>query len=148
MASWLEHSCQVDVPVPVARAWALWSDLALMPRWMPWIRSVQVDAAQPELSRWTLAAQGLEFSWQSRIVRQVPNQIIQWEAVDGLPNRGAIRFYARSDQACVVRLSIAYQLPSMLQVLDNLVLGRFVESTLEADLARFRDYATTGPSPT
>jgi uncharacterized membrane protein len=35
----------------------------------------------------------------------------------------------------------------MLQMLDNLVLGRFVESTLEADLARFRDYATTGPSP-
>ncbi len=141
MSEWLEHSCQVEVAVNVDHAWALWSNLEQMPRWMPWIRSVQVQAEAPEFSRWTLAAQGVEFSWQSRVTRQIPNQIIQWESVDGLPNRGAIRFYERGPGRCIVRLSIAYQLPTMLQLLDNLVLGRFVESTLQADLDRFRRFA-------
>jgi uncharacterized membrane protein len=62
---------------------------------MKWIDSVHVLEDNPELSRWKLATGGLEFSWLSRILKLVPNQIIQWESVDGLPNRGAVRFYDR-----------------------------------------------------
>jgi uncharacterized membrane protein len=141
MAQWLEHSVQVDVPVPIEQVWNLWSSLELMPQWMKWIRSVQILPEDPELSRWTLASQGLEFSWLSRITKLVPLQLIQWESVDGLPNRGAIRFYDRKGRS-VVRLSIAYSIPTLLgQLMDNLFLGRLVESTIRADLERFRDYA-------
>lgn len=140
MANWLEHSVQVEVNAPIDLVWQLWSDLEQMPRWMKWIESVRVLEENPELSRWKLASGGLNFTWLSRITQLTPQQIIRWESVDGLPNRGAVRFYDRQGKS-VVRLSIAYSVPGWLgQIMDNLFLGRVVESTVQADLERFRQY--------
>ncbi|MEO0488679.1 MAG: SRPBCC family protein [Cyanobacteria bacterium P01_A01_bin.123] len=142
MADWLEHSVLVDVEAPVELLWGLWSDLEQMPRWMKWIDSVQVLADQPDLSRWKLASGGFEFTWLSRITNLVPQQIIQWESVDGLPNRGAIRFYDRKEAGGAVKLTVAYAIPGPLgRLMDNLFLGGIVESSLKADMNRFRDYA-------
>ena len=141
MSDWLEHSVQVEVEVPIELAWELWSDLEQMPRWMKWIDSVEVLKEDPDLSRWKLASTGFEFSWLSRILKLVPHQIIQWESVDGLPNRGAVRFYDRNGSS-IVKLTIAYDIPGILgQLMDNLFLGNIVESTIQEDLERFRDYA-------
>jgi len=141
MSHWLEHSVQVEVDAPIDLVWSLWSDLEQMPRWMKWIESVRILPEDPELSRWKLASGGLEFTWLSRILKVIPNQIIQWESVDGLPNRGAIRFYDRYGKS-IVKLSIAYAIPGWLgRLMDNLFLGRIVESTIQADLERFREYA-------
>jgi uncharacterized membrane protein len=142
MTNWLEHSVLVEVNTPIDHVWGLWSDLEQMPRWMKWIESVQILEEDPDLSRWKLASGGFEFSWLSRILKIVPNQIIQWESVDGLPNRGAIRFYDRHQEGSVVKLTVAYAIPGILgQIMDNLFLGRVVESTIQADLERFREYA-------
>lgn len=140
--SWLEHSMQVEVEVPVERSWSLWSDLEQMPRWMKWIDSVKILEDDPKLSCWQLSSGIWQFSWLSRTVKVVPEQIIQWESVDGLPNRGAIRFYDRKNSS-IVKMTIAYSIPSPLaEIMDNLFLGRIVESTIQADLERFRDYAS------
>lgn len=141
MSDWLEHSVQTEVDAPIDLTWQLWSDLEQLPRWMKWIESVKVLESDPNLSRWKLATGGLEFSWQSRLLKVVPKQIIQWESVDGLPNRGAVRFYER-DRSSIVKLTIAYAIPGFLgRLMDNLFLGRIVESTIQADLDRFREYA-------
>ncbi|MBD0267158.1 SRPBCC family protein [Pseudanabaena sp. FACHB-2040] len=140
MSDWLDHSVLVDVDVPVEMAWGLWSDLEQMPRWMKWIDSVTVLPENPELSRWKLATRGLEFTWLSRITNLVPEQIIQWESVDGLPNRGAIRFYDRKGST-TVKLTVSYDVPAIVKWMDNLFLGRVVEGELQADLNRFRTYA-------
>ncbi len=142
MANWLEHTAQIEVDAPIDLVWNLWSDLEQMPKWMKWIDSVQVLEDSPELSRWRLSTGGFEFSWLSRILKLIQHQIIQWESVDGLPNRGAIRFYDRGNAGSIVKLSVAYAIPSFLgKILDQLIIGRIVESTLKADLERFRDYA-------
>ncbi len=141
MSEWLEHSVQVEIEVPIEVAWELWSDLEKMPQWMKWIDAVAILEDQPELSRWRLASGGFEFSWLSRILKVIPNQIIQWESVDGLPNRGAIRFYDRRGSS-IVRLSVSYAVPSVIgKLMDGLFLGRIVEGTLAGDLERFRKYA-------
>lgn len=140
MSEWLDHSVLVDVDVPIEMAWQLWSDLEQMPRWMKWIDSVSVLADNPELSRWQLASRGFEFTWLSRIVKLVPQQIIQWESVDGLPNRGAIRFYDRKGST-TVKLTVSYDVPAIIKWMDNLFLGKLVEKELQADLDRFRTYA-------
>ena len=141
MSDWLEHTVQVEVDAPIEFVWSLWSDLQQMPRWMKWIDSVTILPDNPQLSRWKLATGGLEFSWQSRILKQIPNQIIQWESVDGLPNRGAIRFYDRGASS-VVKMTVSYAVPGFLgQLMDNLFIRRAVESSLQADLERFKDYA-------
>ena len=141
MSDWLEHSVQVEVEVPIDLVWSLWSDLEQMPRWMKWIDSVKVLEDQPELSRWKLATGGLNFTWLSRILNIVPNQIIQWESVDGLPNRGAVRFYDRHGSS-IVKLTVGYALPGFLrQLLDTPFVSRAVETSLQADMERFKEYA-------
>ncbi|MCT7951890.1 SRPBCC family protein [Ancylothrix sp. C2] len=141
MSNWLEHSVQIEVAVPIDFVWNLWSDLEQMPRWMKWIDSVEVVDNDPDLSRWKLSTGGLDFSWLSRNTKVIPQQIIQWESVDGLPNRGAVRFYDRKGSS-IVKMTIAYAIPGIIgQIMDSLFLGRVVESTLQADLDRFRDYA-------
>lgn len=148
MTDWLEHSVQVEVPTPVDQVWALWSDLEQMPKWMKWINAVSISPEDPDLSVWQLKASGFEFSWRSRIVKLVTNQIIQWESVDGLPNRGAIRFYDRKSSS-IVKLTIAYGVPDFLApLLGNLPIGKVVESNLQADLERFREYAIQQESAT
>jgi uncharacterized membrane protein len=147
MANWLEHSVQIEVETPISLVWELWSDLEQMPRWMKWIDSVSILEDDPELSRWKLETGGLEFSWLSRILKVVPHQIIQWESVSGLPNRGAIRFYDRGESS-IVKLTIAYAIPGFLgKLMDNLFLGRVVESTIQEDLKRFREYALNVHNP-
>ncbi|MEA5573711.1 SRPBCC family protein [Calothrix sp. UHCC 0171] len=141
MTDWLEHTVQVEVEAPMDLVWGLWSDLEQMPRWMKWIDSVKVPEDNPEISVWKLSSNGLEFSWRSRILKQIPNQIIEWESIDGLPNRGAIRFYDRKTSS-IVKMTIAYGIPGFLgKIMDNLFLGRIVESTVQADLERFKQYA-------
>ncbi|GBF82615.1 SRPBCC family protein [Aphanothece sacrum] len=146
MSNWLEHSVQIEVNVPIDLVWNLWSDLEQMPRWMKWIDSVKILEENPELSRWKLASSGFEFTWLSKILKIVPHQIIQWESVDGLPNRGAIRFYDRQNSS-IVRLTVAYDIPGWIgKIMDNLFLGKIVESTIMADLERFREYAIKAQS--
>ncbi|MGH8002603.1 MAG: SRPBCC family protein [Brasilonema sp.] len=146
MADWLEHSVQVEVEAPIEFIWSLWSDLEQMPRWMKWIDSVKISEDNPEISIWKLDTRGLEFTWKSRILKVVPNQIIQWESVDGLPNQGAVRFYDRHASS-IVKLTVAYAIPGILgKIMDNLFLGRAVESTLKADMEKFREYALEAKS--
>ncbi len=141
MSDWLEHSVQVKVEVPIDFVWNLWSDLEQMPRWMKWIDAVKIPEDDPDISIWTLKSGIWEFSWKSQVLKVIPNQIIEWESIDGLPNRGAIRFYDRHGSS-IVKLTVAYAIPGMLgKIMDNLFLGRIVESTIQADMDRFRDYA-------
>ncbi len=141
MSEWLEHSVQVEVAAPIEHVWNLWHNIELMPRWMKWIESVKVLEDKPELSRWKLATTTLEFTWLSQILQEIPHQIIQWESVDGLPNRGAIRFYDRKESS-IVKLTVAYSVPGILAMLmDNGFVRKAVESTLQADMDRFKAYA-------
>ena len=140
MTDWLEHTVQIEVPVPIELAWSLWSDLEQMTIWMKWIESVKILEDNPELSRWKLASGGFNFTWLSRIVQVVPEQIIEWQSVDGLPNKGAIRFYDRKI-GTVVKMTFAYAVPGIIGKLMDSLIGDIVESTVMADLERFKEYA-------
>jgi uncharacterized membrane protein len=149
MADWLEHTVQVQVPIAIDRVWTLWENIELMPNWMKWIESVTIQPDNPELSVWKLASGSFQFTWQSKITRQVKNQIIQWESVSGLPNRGAIRFYDRGPDGSIVKLTVSYSVPAIVQqVMVGLSLGKIVEGSLQADMERFKNYALTHPEAT
>jgi len=140
MTNWLEHSVQIEVDSPIDLVWGLWSDLQQMPLWMKWIDSVKVLDENPEHSRWKLASDPFVFTWVSRTVKLVPKQIIQTESIEGLPNKAAVRFYDRG-KTSIVKLTVSYSIPGILgQLMDNLFLGKIVESTLMADMERFRKY--------
>jgi uncharacterized membrane protein len=141
MAEWLEHTVQIEVTVPIDASWDMWSNLELMPTWMKWIDSVKILEDRPELSRWKLGTGGFEFTWLSKIVKVTNHQIIQWESVEGLSNRGAVRFYDRGESS-IVKLTVGYSVPGFLALLmNNDFIRKAVEGTLQADMERFREYA-------
>ena len=139
MGRWLEHSVTTEVNAPVDRVWAVWSDLEAMPKWMRWIESVKT-LDDPELTDWTLAAQGFRFHWKARITQRVEAQQLHWESVGGLPTKGAVRFYAEQPERTAVKLSVTYELPGVLApLMEPTILGGIVTKELQANLDRFRD---------
>lgn len=132
----------------------------LSPPGSPWLKSVKVDATDASISRWTLAARGVSVSWQARNTSVIAGELIAWQSMDGLSNRGSVKFEdvaaapaaaavapavpagrpaARPADVTAVTLSVAFDVPAPIAaVLDNAVVGKYVEQTLLADLRRYR----------
>ena len=139
MGRWLEHSVAVDIAAPVDLVWAVWSDLEAMPLWMRWIESVKT-LDDPDLTEWTLAAQGFRFQWKARITQRVEAQQLHWQSVGGLPTKGAVRFYPEGAERTAVKLSVSYELPGVLApLMDPKILGGLVSKELQANLDRFQE---------
>lgn len=151
-AVWLDNVAKVEAPVPVTKAFELWNDRAQIPAWMPWITSVTVMDEDPTLSRWTLSTdplnppfnrpfgQRLEYSWVAKNLTPLPNQKVHWTSVEGLSNRGAVRFYSQGVESCTVELTISYECPDVLLPVASAV-RPLVERILVDDLKRFASYA-------
>ena len=138
MGHWLEHTVTADIAAPVEQVWQVWSDLESMPLWMRWIESV-VTLDDPDLTEWTLVAQGFRFQWQARITERVDRQQLHWQSVGGLPTRGAVRFYPDGPDRTAVKLTVAYELPAMVApLMDAGLLGGLVTKELQANLDRFK----------
>lgn len=107
---WQDCKVKMDVQVPVSVAYKCYSDREAIPRWMPFISSVQTLEDKPDLSRWSLKykafGQDIEFSWLSRNMQPIPNQKIHWRSLEGLPNRGAVRFYPKGPSSCTVEVRL------------------------------------------
>ena len=144
MGRWLEHSVTTEVKASAQRVWEVWSDLEAMPRWMNWIESVTTTAGDPDLTDWTLAAQGFRFHWKARITQRVEAQQLHWQSVGGLPTKGAVRFYPEGGSTGV-KLTVSYELPGVLApLMEPTILGGIVTKELQANLDRFRDLVQSG----
>ncbi|KAL7171943.1 hypothetical protein ACSBR2_031603 [Camellia fascicularis] len=65
---------------------------------------------KPDLSQWSLKYEAfgrdIEFSWLARNMQPIPNQKIHWRSLDGLPNRGVVRFFPKGPSSCVVEVRL------------------------------------------
>ena len=152
MGRWLEHTVISNIHAPVEQVWKVWSDLEAMPRWMSWIESVKTIEEEtttlPDLTEWTLAANGFRFKWQARISERIDAQKLQWESVGGLPTKGAVRFYTEELNRTVVKLTVSYELPKVLApLMEANILGGMVNKELQGNLDRFRDLVESGYLP-
>ena len=142
MGRWLEHTVTSDIKAPVENVWALWNDLEAMPLWMSLIESVKTieepTSTLPDLTEWTLAANGFRFKWKAKISERIETQKLQWESVGGLPTKGCVRFYEEEENT-LVKLTVSYELPKVLAPLMKAnVLGGMVTNELQANLDRFK----------
>ncbi|XP_040961934.1 uncharacterized protein [Gossypium hirsutum] len=103
---WQDCTAKMEIDVPASVAYKCYSDREAIPNWMPFISSVQVLEDKPDLSRWSLKynafGRDLEYSWLARNMRPIPNQKIHWRSLEGLPNRGAVRFYPKGPSSCLI----------------------------------------------
>jgi uncharacterized membrane protein len=137
----LERSVEVEVGCSVEEVYELWKNLENMPRWMPLVKEVKVQGGAEELSRWKF---GLRFplltEWTSRITQRIPERLIAWESVSGLPNNGFAEF-SPTEQGCRLRLSLTFELPGGIAgtLLDAIGIDSWLESNLVESLYRFKE---------
>ncbi|XP_047311457.1 uncharacterized protein LOC124914879 isoform X2 [Impatiens glandulifera] len=136
-------------PLSVVMEWqdcTCYSDREAIPKWMPFISSVEILKDKPELSKWSLKynafGQDIEFSWLARNMQPTLNQKIHWRSMEGLPNRGAVRFFPKGPSSCVVELTVSYEVPQLLAPVAS-ALQPFLKSLLERGLERFARFAMT-----
>ncbi|XP_057483171.1 uncharacterized protein LOC130769934 isoform X1 [Actinidia eriantha] len=141
---WQDCTVKMDIDVPISVAYNCYSDREAIPRWMPFISSVKILEDKPNLSQWSLKykafGRNIEFSWLARNMQPIPNQKIHWRSLDGLPNRGTVRFFPKGPSSCVVELTVSYEVPQILFPVAS-ALKPFLESLLVRGLERFANFA-------
>ena len=144
MGIWLKHNVITTVKAPLDNVWETWSDLDSMPLWMSWIESVktidQNTSTLPDLTEWTLAANGFKFKWKAQITERIDRQKLKWESIGGLPTKGSVNFSNDKKDLTLVDLSVTYELPKMIaRIMEENILGKMVTNELQANIDRFRD---------
>ena len=144
MGRWLDHTVNSEINAPVNKVWEVWSDLESMPLWMSWIESVKtIDESTtklPDLTEWTLAANGFRFKWKAKINERIEAQKLQWESIGGLPTKGCVRFYAQEENKTFIKLTITFELPRILApLMESGLLSDMVTNELQANIDRFKE---------
>ncbi len=144
MGKWLDHTVISEIHAPVELVWKFWSDLDSMPLWMTWIESVKtVDektSTLPDLTEWTLAANGFRFKWKAQITNRVEAQKLEWKSVGGLPTKGSASFHSIESSKTVVELIISYELPKVLaNLMKANMIGGMVTKELQKNLDGFKE---------
>ena len=143
MGTWLEHTVITNINAPIENVWETWSDLDSMPLWMSWIESVKTidneTSILPDLTEWTLAANGFKFKWKAQITERIDQQKLKWESIGGLPTKGQVVF-TNNENFTTVNLSVTYELPKMIaRFMEENILGKMVTKELQANIDRFKE---------
>ncbi|KAL0800622.1 hypothetical protein Bca101_055797 [Brassica carinata] len=143
---WQDCTVKMEVDIPVSVAYNFYLDRESFPKWMPFISSVEVLKDKPELSRWSLKysafGQDIKYSWLARNLQPTPNQKIHWRSLEGLPNKGSVRFFPKGPSSCFVELTVSYEVPALLTPVAS-ALRPFLETLLRGGLERFATLAKT-----
>ncbi|KAG2693208.1 hypothetical protein I3843_08G082100 [Carya illinoinensis] len=141
---WQDCTVKMELDVPISVAYNCYSDREAIPRWMPFISSVKILEDKPNISQWSLKYEAfgrdIEFSWLARNMQPTPNQKIHWRSLEGLPNRGAVRFYPKGPSSCIVELTVSYEVPQILVPVAS-ALQPLLEGLLRSGLERFATFA-------
>lgn len=143
---WQDCTVKMEVDIPVSVAYNFYLDRESFPKWMPFISSVEVLKDKPDLSRWSLKynafGQDIKYSWLARNLQPTPNQKIHWRSLEGLPNKGSVRFFPKGPSSCLVELTVSYEVPALLTPVAS-ALRPFLETLLRGGLERFATLAKT-----
>jgi uncharacterized membrane protein len=133
----------IDVEVPVAVAYGQWTQFEEFPKFMDGIVGVrQID---DQRLQWTAEVGGEQHEWVAEIVEQVPDRVIAWRSVEGMPNSGRVEFEPIAD-GTRVQVGMEYEPEGFKESVGALfgIDGRQVEG----DLERFKELVESRQAPT
>jgi uncharacterized membrane protein len=141
----------VTINQPRQQLYEFWRDFRNLPLFMDNIESVQVlDGTR---SHWKVKAPaGATVEWTSRIVEDIPGEVIAWRSEEkaSVPNSGRIEFKDTSNgRGTQVTVTIVYDPPA--GTLGKVIAKLFQrEPNVQArrDLRRFKQLMETGEIPT
>ena len=126
----------IDVKAPLQAVYNQWTQFEEFPRFMEGVEKVQQNG--PTNLFWKVKIGGKEKSWEAEITKQIPDERIAWQSVDGTPNSGEVTFESVNAGLTRVTLQMVYE-PEGFWEEAGAALG-LASSQVEKDLKRFRDF--------
>ncbi|HLD99066.1 MAG TPA: SRPBCC family protein [Bdellovibrionota bacterium] len=103
-------SFDINVPPPVA--FAFWADFTNFPSFLSEVKEVR--RTDDGNWHWTIAGPlGTAVSWNAKVTRMVPDQLIAWRALPGelIRHAGRVRFTQNRQGGTRIQLDFTYHLP-------------------------------------
>lgn len=141
----------VTIAATPETVFAFFRDFARLPSFMKGLKEVQVVSSTR--SHWIVELEnGLRAEWDAEITAERPNQMIQWQSVEGsqVETSGSIWFSpAPEDQGTVVGLNLQYKVPGgkLTELLTKVTLED-PDSIAYLNLKRLKALLETGEIPT
>ena len=133
MASYVEKSVEVNVPVEVA--YNQWTQFEEFPKFMEGVE--EVKQITDSRLHWKAKIGGKEKEWDAEIVEQTPDTRIEWKTVEGPGNSGIVTFLPL-DGSCKITARIMYEPEGFVEQVGDF-LG-FLGGRVEGDLKRFKEF--------
>lgn len=131
----------IDVDVPVAEAYMLFSDFESFPSFMEGVQSV--ERLPGDRLRWHASIGGREEEWTARITEQAPSTAIAWSSTSGARNEGRVTFHKLDGASTRVHMHIEYEPEGLIENVGTL-LG-VVNGRIAGDLKRFKELVEEDP---
>jgi CBS domain-containing protein/uncharacterized membrane protein len=123
-----------EVAVPVSTAYNQWTQFEEFPRFMGGVEEVrQLDDTR---LHWVADIGGKRREWDAKIVDQVPDQRIAWQAVTGKKNGGVVTFHPIDENRTQVKVHLDYEPEGIVERIGS-ALG-IDSGRVKFDLERFK----------
>ena len=123
-----------EVNVPVSTAYNQWTQFEEFPKFMSGVEEVrQLDDTR---LHWVAEVGGKRREWDAKIVDQVPDSRVAWEATTGKPNGGVVTFHRLDENRTQVKVHMDYEPEGIVETVGS-ALG-LDKGRVKVDLERFR----------
>ncbi len=96
-----------EVTAPVRAAYNQWTQLEFFPRFMHGVEEVvQLDDTHVH---WRVSVAGHRTEWDAEIVEQIPDRVIAWRSISGVPHAGEVRFEPLASDRTRISLAMRYE---------------------------------------
>jgi uncharacterized membrane protein len=133
-------SAQLEVACSVEEVYNFWNNMENVPRWIPLVKEIKIVPGKEELLHWKFGPGfPLLTEWTSHITKCIPQKLIVWESVSGLPNRGCAKFFP-TEHGCRLCLTLSFELPGGIigAFLETVGIDRWLRANLVESLNRFQ----------
>lgn len=136
----------ININAPVDRLYQFWSNFENLPRFMSHLREVK-DLGNRR-SHWVAAGPaGVDVEWDAITTRQVPNEVIAWESVEGSPVKTSGMVHFRSNPGGGSRINIIMNYTPPGGALGHAVaalFGKDPKTAMDEDLVRLKTLFEAG----
>jgi uncharacterized membrane protein len=127
--------------------YGFWRNLENLPRIMRHLESVKIIDERRSRGK-AAGPAGTDLTWEAEIVRDIPNELITWQSLDGadVVHAGSVAFKpAQSGEGTEVKVTLRYDPPGgALGAAMAGLLGEDPSLQIEQDLKSFKDYMESG----
>ncbi len=139
-----DHSATVTIGAPVHQVYQLYTHFNDYPKFMTFVK--EVTYLDDQRSHWVVNVAG-KHEWDALNEGWVPDREIGWRSVDGLNNRGRVRFEPVGTDATRLTVELTYEPPAgVLGALGEMLgAGGQFERRLQHDLQHFATMVEQAP---